>query len=76
MEFRTCKSCGRCLPLAIYKSAGRNCKLHRCPPCLNDMRRLSTPLRPVPVDAAQVRINNTFNLWHGPVSPVPLRNAA
>ena len=75
MERRTCKICRRNLPLAMFQRAGKNGRAHKCPPCLNDLRRLTNPLRPIEVDLAQVRINNTFNLWHGPVSRVPLRYA-
>lgn len=76
MKLRTCKGCDRQLPLEEYPSAGKYGRAHKCSPCLNDQRRMNIPLRPIAVDPAQVRINNTFNLWHGPVSRVPLRSAA
>lgn len=39
-------------------------------------RRLRAPLPSIESDPVQVRLNNTFNLWHHPVGPVLLRSIA
>lgn len=76
MERRTCSKCSRSLPLDSFQRAGSQGRRPDCVQCLNDQRRLRAPLPPVQLDLQQVRLNNTFNLWHGPVRRVPLRNAA
>lgn len=76
MECRTCTKCCRTLPLDSFQRAGSRGREPACTLCNNDARRLRTPLPAMKPDPVQVRLNNTFNLWHGPVSRVPLRIAA
>jgi hypothetical protein len=76
MDAKTCTWCHRCLPLDSFPRAGKRGHEPTCAMCTNDARRLRTPLPALTPDPVQVRINNTFNLWHGPVSRVPLRIAA
>lgn len=76
MDTKTCTGCHRCLPLDSFPRAGKRGYEPTCAMCTNDARRLRTPLPALKPDPVQVRINNTFNLWHGPVSRVPLRTAA
>lgn len=76
MITKTCTGCDRRLPLAQFASDGKRGPGSTCIPCATDARRLRNPLAPARVDPVQVRINNTFNLWHGPVSRAPLRIAA
>ncbi|UYB51201.1 hypothetical protein OCJ37_14525 [Xanthomonas sp. AM6] len=72
---RTCTHCERRLPESEFNWAGGK-RRGACRLCDNDVQRTRAPLAPVRVDAVQVRLNNTFNLWHGPVSRAPLRIAA
>lgn len=76
MSRKTCTGCCRCLPLESFPNAGKRGKEPTCFMCTNDARRLRTPLTAIKRDPALIRINNTFNLWHGPVSRTPLRIAA
>ena len=76
MDCRTCTKCARSLPLDSFQRAGKQGRDRACIPCRNDQRRARAPLPPLQIDPVQVRINNTFNLWHGPVSRVPLRSYA
>lgn len=76
MSRKTCTGCCRCLPLESFPNAGKRGKEPTCFMCTNDARRLRTPLPAIKRDPALIRINNTFNLWHGPVSRTPLRIAA
>lgn len=76
MSRKTCTGCCRCLPLESFPNAGKRGKEPTCFMCTNDARRLRTPLPAIKRDPVQVQINNTFNLWHGPVSRVPLRSYA
>jgi len=76
MDAKTCTGCHRRLPLDAFPRAGKRGHEPTCAMCTNDARRLRTPLPALKPDPVQVRINNTFNLWHGPVSRVPLRTAA
>ncbi|WP_102789480.1 hypothetical protein [Stenotrophomonas bentonitica] len=76
MSRKTCTGCSRCLPLESFPNAGKRGKEPTCFMCTNDARRLRTPLPAIKRDPALIRINNTFNLWHGPVSRTPLRIAA
>lgn len=76
MERRTCTGCRRRLLLSQMASDGKRGKSAVCAVCAADKRRMRDPLPPIQRDPAQVHINNTFNLWHGPVSRVPLRSAA
>ncbi len=76
MERRPCTKCARTLPLDSFQRAGSRGREPACIVCTNDARRLRTPLPEIPRDPVQVRINNTFNLWHGPVSRVLLRSHA
>jgi len=72
---RTCTKCSARLPARFYRvAAGRIAT--RCTPCQNTERRLREPLAPSRPDPLQVRINNTFNLWHHPVGSVLLRSIA
>ncbi|MEG0181983.1 MAG: hypothetical protein RR704_00805 [Stenotrophomonas sp.] len=73
---KACTGCCRRLPIETFPSAGRRGKEPTCAMCTNDARRLRTPLPALKPDPVQVRINNTFNLWHGPVSRVLLRSHA
>lgn len=73
---KTCRECCRTLPLERFESRGHGKRSPLCKPCMNDNRRLRKPLTPVERDPEQIHINNVFNLWHGPVSRVPLRSAA
>jgi len=76
MDTKRCTGCSRCLPLESFPNAGKRGKEPTCFMCTNDARRLRTPLPAIKRDPALIRINNTFNLWHGPVSRTPLRIAA
>jgi len=76
MSTKTCTGCHRCLPMDSFPRAGKRGHEPTCAMCTNDARRLRSPLPELPSDPVQVRINNTFNLWHGPVSRAPLRIAA
>lgn len=76
MSRKTCTGCCRCLPLESFPNAGKRGKEPTCFICTNDARRLRTPLPAIKRDPVQVQINNTFNLWHGPVSRVLLRSHA
>ncbi|HEL2957029.1 TPA: hypothetical protein UL931_000224 [Stenotrophomonas maltophilia] len=76
MDCRTCTKCCRSLPWDQLTRAGKRGVEPDYVLCHNDQRRLRAPLPPVRRDLQQVRLNNTFNLWHGPVSRVLLRNAA
>lgn len=76
MSRKTCTGCCRRLPVESFPNAGKRGKEPTCFMCTNDARRLRTPLPAIKRDPALIRINNTFNLWHGPVSRTPLRIAA
>lgn len=76
MSRKRCTGCCRCLPLESFSNAGKRGKEPTCFMCTNDARRLRTPLPAIKRDPALIQINNTFNLWHGPVSRTPLRIAA
>ncbi len=76
MAIKPCTGCCRRLPLESFPNAGKRGKEPTCFMCTKDARRLRTPLPALKPDPVQVRINNTFNLWHGPVSRAPLRIAA
>lgn len=76
MAAKTCTSCNRRLPLAQFASEGKRGPGSTCIPCATDARRLRSPLAPIKPDPVQVLINNTFNLWHGPVRRVLLRSHA
>ncbi len=76
MSRKTCTGCCRRLPLESFPNAGKRGKEPTCFMCTNDARRLRTPLPVIKRDPDLIRINNTFNLWHGPVSRTPLRIAA
>lgn len=73
---KACNCCCRRLPVEGFPRAGQHGRAGTCSPCANDARRLRTPLPALKPDPLQVRINNTFNLWHGPVSRVLLRSHA
>lgn len=73
---KTCTKCDRRLPLTAFPSAGKRGTEPACTPCQNDARRLRAPLPPIERNPLQVRLNNTFNLWHGPVRRVLLRSHA
>lgn len=73
---KPCTGCCRRLPVDTYPNAGRRGKEPTCTQCTNDTRRLRTPLPAIPRDPVQIQINNTFNLWHGPVRRVLLRSHA
>lgn len=73
---KACNCCCRRLPIERFPLAGKQGRTRICGPCTNDARRLRTPLPEIHPDPEQVRINNTFNLWHGPVSRVLLRSHA
>lgn len=76
MATKSCTSCDRRLPLAQFASEGKRGPGSTCIPCATDARRLRSPLPELPRDPVQIRLNNTFNLWHGPVSRVLLRSHA
>lgn len=76
MSCKRCTACCRRLPLGAFPSAGKRGTEPTCFMCTNDARRLRTPLPVIKRDPVQVQINNTFNLWHGPVSRVLLRSHA
>lgn len=76
MDTKRCTGCCRRLPLDSFPNAGKRGKEPTCFMCTNDARRLRTPLPAIKRDPVQVQINNTFNLWHGPVSRVLLRSHA
>ncbi|TGY35218.1 hypothetical protein [Stenotrophomonas maltophilia] len=76
MSRTSCSACCRWLPPESFQRAGKKGRDRTCIPCRNDQRRLRAPLPAIQPDPVQVRINNTFNLWHGPVSRVPLRSYA
>jgi len=76
MSCKRCTACCRRLPLGAFPSAGKRGTEPTCAMCTNDARRLRTPLPVIKRDPLQVQINNTFNLWHGPVSRVLLRSHA
>ena len=73
---KTCICCRRRLPLDDFQRKGGGKRTSECRLCHNDKMRARVQLAPIPRDPVQVRINNAFNLWHGPVSRVPLRSAA
>lgn len=72
---KTCTKCAARLPLRFFPLVNGK-RQADCGPCRNTDRRLRDPLRPLHRDQVQVRLNNTFNLWHGPVRRVPLRSYA
>ncbi|WP_313217477.1 hypothetical protein [Stenotrophomonas sp.] len=72
---KTCQKCSCRLPLRKFPLVNGKPQA-QCSPCLNTARRLRDPLPELGRDAREVRINNTFNLWHGPVSRVLLRSHA
>ncbi|OUL17293.1 hypothetical protein B0X78_00235 [bacterium AM6] len=72
---KTCTKCAARLPLRFFPLVNGK-RQADCAPCRNTDRRLRDPLRPLHRDQVQVRLNNTFNLWHGPVRRVPLRSHA
>lgn len=72
---KTCTKCAARLPLRFFPLVNGKATAD-CAPCRNTDRRLRDPLRPLHRDQVQVRLNNTFNLWHGPVRRVPLRSYA
>lgn len=72
---KTCTKCAARLPLRFFPLVNGKATAD-CAPCRNTDRRLRDPLRPLRRDQVQVRLNNTFNLWHGPVRRVPLRSYA
>lgn len=72
---KTCTKCAARLPLRFFPLVNGKVTA-ACAPCRNAERRLCDPLRPLHRDQVQVRLNNTFNLWHGPVRRVPLRSYA
>jgi len=72
---KTCTKCAARLPLRFFPLVNGKATAD-CAPCRNTDRRLRDPLRPLHRDQVQVRLNNTFNLWHGPVRRVPLRSHA
>lgn len=76
MSRQTCTKCARTLPLDSFQRAGKQGRDRACMPCRNDQRRISAPLPAVERDPVEVHINNTFNLWHGPVRRALLRIAA
>lgn len=76
MATTACNSCFRRLPPGSFQRAGKQGRDRTCIPCRNDKRRASAPLPVIERDPVQVRLNNTFNLWHGPVSRVLLRSHA
>ncbi len=71
---RTCSSCCRRLPADQFPPAER--RRSTCRLCEADEQRVRSRLAPLRVDPQQVRLNNRFNLWFGPVRREPLRNAA
>ncbi|WP_369916491.1 hypothetical protein AB8810_10915 [Xanthomonas sp. NCPPB 3005] len=70
---RTCTQCERRLPESSFFGAGSGKLRGNCNLCEYDNARLRTRLRPIPVDRDQVRLNNTFNLWHGPAQRAQLK---
>lgn len=72
---KTCTKCAARLPLRFFPLVNGKATAD-CAPCRNTDRRLRDPLRPLHRDQVQIRLNNTFNLWHGPVRRVPLRSYA
>jgi len=72
---RTCTSCSRRLPDDQFPWSGGK-RLGTCRMCDADIQRARAPLAPLRVDRQQVRLNNQFNLWFGPVRRELLRNAA
>ncbi|WP_312321308.1 hypothetical protein [Stenotrophomonas sp.] len=71
------KPCTTCFALLLphqFAPAGNGTRKAICTPCSSDDRRLRRPLPEIPRDPVQVQLNNTFNLWHGPVSRLPLRS--
>lgn len=72
----TCTKCHRTLPLSGFPRAGKQGWGTTCTQCRNDQRRLLSPLPVIGRDPEQIRLNNTFNLWHGPVRRVLLRSHA
>ncbi len=68
---KTCTKCEARLPLARFQGHKTTCSL-----CTTAERRIREPLRPLKPDPRVTVLNNLFNLWHGPVSPAPLRSAA
>ncbi|GAB3054358.1 hypothetical protein [Stenotrophomonas tumulicola] len=72
---KTCTSCIARLPERFFPMVNGR-RQARCGACLNTARRLRDPLPALQCSPLQVRLNNTFNLWHGPVSRAPLRIAA
>lgn len=75
MHARTCTRCEATLPLRFFQ-VGYGKTLSACRLCTGSDSRLRYPLAEPRRDPVQVRLNNTFNLWHGPVGQVPLRHAA
>lgn len=74
MNRRTCSCCKRSLPAEAFPPPQR--RRTECLLCEADIQRARARLAPVRVDPQQVRLNNHFNLWFGPVRREPLRNAA
>jgi len=72
---KTCTKCAARLPLRFFPLVNGK-RQADCAPCRNADRRLRDPLRTLHRDQVQVLLNNTFNLWHGPVRRVPLRSHA
>ncbi|MEN5285796.1 hypothetical protein ABE494_07570 [Stenotrophomonas lactitubi] len=72
---KTCTKCAARLPLRFFPLVNGKATAD-CAPCRNTDRRLRDPLRPLHRDQVQIRLNNTFNLWHGPVRRVLLRSHA
>lgn len=72
---KTCTKCAARLPLRFFPLINGKATA-ACAPCRNTERRLRDPLPALRQNPLQVRLNNTFNLWHGPVRRVPLRSHA
>lgn len=72
---KTCTKCAARLPLRFFPLINGKATA-ACAPCRNTERRLRDPLPAPQQNPLQVRLNNTFNLWHGPVRRVPLRSHA
>ena len=71
-----CNACQRLLPDRDFPSNGARGRARTCAVCSNDVRRLRAPLPALSRDPEQIKINNAFILWHGPVNRELLRSAA
>ena len=72
---KTCTKCHCSLPLRKFQARRGSGDLQAvCTPCLSAERRLRDPLPVLRPNPLQVRLNNTFNLWHHPVWSVLLRS--